>query len=172
MKKSELLKFIEDEVNQVVKSEKSKPAPKKQAPVKPKELKEEDFDEVMFKKVNESSEKIKKINKSNMEKKLNLDELKKLIKEAIETNEVKAVKAKPKEDKISFDKEKLPNLHQTLSLLKKYYVLYPNLDLETRKLTHTAKGEQLSKLLDKIQSLTKKALDIAEPIKTKTKKEK
>lgn len=54
MKKSELLKFIEDEVNQVVKSEKSKPVPKKQAPEKPKELKEEDFDEVMFKKVNES----------------------------------------------------------------------------------------------------------------------
>lgn len=168
MKKSELLKFIEDEVNQVVKSEKSKPVPKKQAPEKPKELKEEDFDEVMFKKVNESKEK-KSNNKSNMEKKLNLDELKKLIKEAIETNEVKA---KPEGDKISFDKEKLPNLHQTLSLLKKYYVLYPNLDLETRKLTHTAKGEQLSKLLDKIQNLTRKALDIAEPIKTKTKKEK
>lgn len=171
MKKSDLLKFIEDEVNQVVKSEKSKPAPKKPAPAKPKELKEEDFDEVMFKKVNESSEeKTKNINKNNMEKKLNLKELKSLIKETLETNEVKAVKTKPEDEKLSFDKEKLPNLHQTLSLLKKYYVLYPNLDLETRKLTHTAKGEQLSKLLDKIQNLTKKALDIAEPIKTKPKK--
>lgn len=54
MKKTELLKFIEDEVNQIVKSEKSKPATKKTEPAKPKELKEEDFDEVMFKRVNES----------------------------------------------------------------------------------------------------------------------
>jgi hypothetical protein len=54
MKKTELLKFIEDEVNQIVKSEKSKPAAKKTEPAKPKELKEEDFDEVMFKRVNES----------------------------------------------------------------------------------------------------------------------
>jgi hypothetical protein len=104
-----------------------------------------------------------------MEKKLKLEDLRGLIKEALQTNEVKS-KPVDAEEKISFDKEKLPNLHQTLSLLKKYYVLYPNLDLETRKLTHTAKGEQLSKLLDKIQNLTKKALDIAEPIKTKPKK--
>jgi len=54
MKKSDLLKFIEDEVNQVVKTEKSKPEPKKPAPAKPKELKEEDFDEVMFKRISES----------------------------------------------------------------------------------------------------------------------
>jgi hypothetical protein len=108
-----------------------------------------------------------------MEKKLKLEDLKSLIKEALQTNEVKSKSEKEVgvEGKISFDKEKLPNLHQTFSLLKKYYVLYPNLDLETRKLTHTAKGEQLSKLLDKIQNLTKKALDIVEPIKTKPKKQ-
>lgn len=104
-----------------------------------------------------------------MEKKLKLEDLKSLIKETLNTNEAK-IKSDSSQGKISFDKEKLPNLNQAFSLLKKYYVMYPNLDLETRKLTHTSKGEQLSKLLDKIQTLTKKALDIAEPIKTKSKK--
>ncbi len=60
MKKTELLKFIEDEVSQIVKTEKSKPAAKKSEPAKPKELKEEDFDEVMFKKINENK-RIRKI---------------------------------------------------------------------------------------------------------------
>lgn len=60
MKKTELLKFIENEVNQVVKTEKPKPATKKSEPQKPKELKEEDFDEVMFKKIDENK-RIRKI---------------------------------------------------------------------------------------------------------------
>jgi hypothetical protein len=75
MKRTDLIKFIEDEVNQVVKSEKSKSSKtqKKQAP---KELNEEDFDEVMFKKINES------INRNNIEN-LSLDNLRGLIKKVL-----------------------------------------------------------------------------------------
>ena len=84
MKRADLIKFIEDEINQVVKSEKSKPSKtqKKQAS---KELNEEDFDEVIFRKINES------INKHNM-KKLDLEGLKGLIKETL--NESKGIEYK------------------------------------------------------------------------------
>lgn len=70
MKKSDIFKFIEDEVSQIVKTEKSKPTPKRIVPKKqkPKELKEEDFDEIMFTSVNEGNsiiEIIRKIIKEN-----------------------------------------------------------------------------------------------------------
>jgi hypothetical protein len=54
MKKSDLLKFIEDEVGQIVKSEKSKKTDLKKETKKDSGLQEVDFDDTMFQKLDES----------------------------------------------------------------------------------------------------------------------
>ena len=86
-------------------------------------------------------------------KKLDLEGLKGLIKETLE----------PKQKK----EDSMPaSLKSIVSLLKKYRFNYLQMDLETRSLTHTTKGEELSKILKKIDDLAEKAMDIAQPIKT------
>ena len=88
-------------------------------------------------------------------KKLNLNDLKLLIKETLDVQEAKKDTSIPE------------SLKQIVSLLKKYRFNYLKVDLETRGLTHTNRGEELSKILKKIDDLANKALDIAQPIKIK-----
>lgn len=171
MKKSELLKFIEDEVGQIVKSEKSKKPDLKKEAKKDIGLQEVDFDDTMFQKLDES----KKLNKM---KKINLEELKKLINETLEVEKAipqdfeldvqdGELEVEKEDEPFAFDKEKMPNLSDALMFLKKYYIIYPKLYFEKKNYKHTSKGEELSDVLEKIENLVKKALDIVEPIKTK-----
>lgn len=111
-------------------------------------------------------------------KKITLEELKKLINETLEVEkaipqdfdldvDVENEGVEEDNEPFAFDKEKMPNLSDALMFLKKYYIVYPKLYFEKKHYKHTTKGEELSDVLEKIENLVKKALDIVEPIKTK-----
>lgn len=70
MKKSELLKFIEDEVGQIVKSEKSKKPDLKKETKKDIGLQEIDFDDTMFQKLDEARILLKMLLKESIEYKI------------------------------------------------------------------------------------------------------
>ena len=133
MKKSDLLKFIEDEVGQIVKSEKSKKTDLKKETKKDTGLQETDFDDAMFQRLDESRILLKMLLKEGVEFKIYHNSFTSAAQEAISYAEKNGYKV---DEDDWFTKVSVRNKKPDPGKTNKHSVALIKNDKESKKMLH------------------------------------